>query len=145
MKLEIRVDVRIPIWYIYNIKCDIYHIGGCVMKNKYGYIGFVSLLGLWGLYANEPLFLSFFAFVIFFGYFWITPDEMFIDTLKKCATIAFFTNITITVISTFVLSYFKLSSNPLAGGAALGFGISIAIFVLLSFFFDLKERSGAKE
>jgi polyferredoxin len=70
---------------------------------------------------------------------------MFIDTLKKCATIAFFTNITITVISTFVLSYFKLSSNPLAGGAALGFGISIAIFVLLSFFFDLKERSGAKE
>ena len=115
------------------------------MKNKYGCIGFVSLLGLWGLYANEPLFLSFFAFVIFFGYFWVKPDEMFIDTLKKCATIAVFSNISITVIATFVFSYFKLSSNPLAGGATLGFGISIAIFVLFSFFFDLKERSGTNE
>ena len=92
------------------------------MKNKYGCIGFVSLLGLWGLYANEPLFLS-------------------CRYLKKCSTIAFFSNITITVIATFAFSYFKLSSNPLAGGATLGFGISIAIFVLLSFFFDLKERS----
>ena len=128
-------------WYICNIKCDMHHIGGHVMKNKYGCIGFVSLLGLWGLYANEPLFLSFFTFVIFFSYFWVTPDEMFVDTLKKCATIAFFSNITITVIATFAFSYFKLSSNPLAGGATLGFGISIAIFALMSFFFDLKERS----
>lgn len=115
------------------------------MKNKYGCIGFVSLLGLWGLYADEPLFLSFFAFVIFFGYFRVTPDEMFVDTLKKCAAISFFSTVSVTVAATFVFSYFKLSSNPLAGGAALGFGISIAVFALLSFFFDLRERSGAKE
>lgn len=114
------------------------------MKNRYGCIGFVSLLGIWGLYAEEPLFLSFFAFVVFFEYFWVMPDEMFLDTMKKCAAAAFFSNLFVTVTAAFVLSHFGLGGNPLAGGAALGFGVSIAVFALLSFFFDLRERSGGR-
>ena len=55
------------------------------MKNWYGCIGFVSLLGVWGALAEEPLFYPFFAFLVFFEYFWVTPDEMFLDTMKKCA------------------------------------------------------------
>lgn len=114
------------------------------MKNKYGYIGLVSLLGFWGLFGGEQLFLSFFAFAIFFEYFWITPDEMFINTMRKCATTAFFTNLAITTVATFVLSQLEISSNPLAGGTALGFGISIAVFALLTFVMELKERVVAK-
>lgn len=114
------------------------------MKNKYGCIGFISLLGFWGLFGNEPLFLSFFAFAIFFEYFWITPDEMFIRTMRKCATIAFFTNLAITTIATFLLSHFEISTNPLAGGTALGFGISIAVFAVSTFALELKERIFAK-
>ena len=37
------------------------------MKNWYGCIGFVSLLGIWGALAGEPLFYPFFAFLVFFG------------------------------------------------------------------------------
>ena len=59
------------------------------MKNWYGCIGFVSLLGVWGALAGEPLFYPFFAFLVFFEYFWVTPDEMFLDTMKKCAATAF--------------------------------------------------------
>lgn len=110
------------------------------MKNKYGCIGFVSLLGLWGIFGKEPLFLSFFAFVLFFEYFWITPDEMFMSTIRKCATIAFFTNLAITTIGTFLILHFEMSNNPLAGGTALGFGISIAVFALSTFAMELKER-----
>ena len=36
------------------------------MKNWYGCIGFVSLLGVWGALAEEPLFYPFFAFLVFF-------------------------------------------------------------------------------
>ena len=86
------------------------------MKNWYGCIGFVSLLGVWGLIGSEPLFLSFFAFALFFEYFWVTPDEMFVDTIKRCASWAFFANLFITTAATFALSYFKMSSNPLAAG-----------------------------
>lgn len=114
------------------------------MKNKYGCIGFLSLLGFWGLLGKEPLFLSFFAFAVFFEYFWVSPDEMFIATMRKCATIAFFSNVAITIVATFIFSKFEISSNPLAGGTAFGFGISISVFALLTFVMELKERIVAK-
>lgn len=59
------------------------------MKKWYGCIGFVSLLGIWGLIGSEPLFLSFFAFALFFEYFWVTPDEMFVDTIKRMCFMGF--------------------------------------------------------
>ena len=51
------------------------------MKNWYGCIGFLSLLGFWGILGEEPLFLCFFAFALFFEYFWVNPDEMFIENI----------------------------------------------------------------
>lgn len=114
------------------------------MKNKYGFIGFMSLLGFIGLFDEEPLFLSFFAFGLFFKYFLVQPDEFFIETIRKCATYAFFINLFIVTGATFVFYYFKISSNPLAGGTALGFGISIAIFAFMTFIMELKEQLGAK-
>lgn len=42
--------------------------GGENMKNKYGMMGFMSILGMWGLYKNEPIFLSFLSFSVFFEY-----------------------------------------------------------------------------
>lgn len=114
------------------------------MKNKYGFIGLLSLLGFIGLFGDEPLFLSFFAFIIFFEYFWVQPDEFFVETIRKCATYAFFANLLITAGSTFVFSYFKISSNPLASGTALGFGIAIAVFAFMTFIMELKSRLGAR-
>ncbi|SHH69922.1 Protein of unknown function [Anaerosphaera aminiphila DSM 21120] len=113
------------------------------MKNKYGFIGFLSLLGFWGLHSGDSIFLFFFAFVVFFQYFWIVPDEMFVDTIRKCATYAFFANLFTATGATLVFSYFELSNNPMAGGTALGFGISVAVFVLMTFIMELKERLGA--
>lgn len=113
------------------------------MKNKYGLIGFISLLGFWGLYSDEEIFLSFFAFIVFFQYFWIVPDELFIETLRKCAARAFFANIVITIVTTFLLSFFEISRNPMAAGTSLGFSIAIAIFALSIFILEWKQRRGA--
>jgi hypothetical protein len=114
------------------------------MKNIYGFIGFISLLGFIGLFGKEPLFLSFFAFALFFKYFLVQPDEFFIETIRKCAAYAFFINLFIVAGATFVFSYFEISSNPLAGGTALGFGISIAIFTFMTFIMEWKEQLGAR-
>ena len=110
------------------------------MKNWYGCIGFVSLLGVWGALAGEPLFYPFFAFLVFFEYFWVTPDEMFLDTMKKCAATAFFCNLFLTAAATQALSYLRRSGNPLAGGAAFGFGVSIAVFAFSTCIAEAKER-----
>ena len=115
-----------------------------MMKNWYGCIGFVSLLGLLGLQSGEPLFLSFFAFALFFEYFWVTPDEKFVDTMKKCACLAFFVNLSATALITLALAYFKASGNPLAAGAAAGFGISMAAFAFSTFVLELRERVHAQ-
>ena len=79
------------------------------MKNWYGCIGFVSLLGVWGALAGEPLFYPFFAFLVFFEYFWVTPDEMFLDTMKKCAATAFFCNLFLTAAATLAFSLSALA------------------------------------
>lgn len=114
------------------------------MKNKYGMLGFISLLGVWGLYKNEPLFLSFFAFALFFEYFWVTPDELFLENIKKASTLALFTNFIITTLTTFILSMFKVSSNALAGGCILGFSVSIVVFCFSVLFIEWKEKRGIK-
>lgn len=115
------------------------------MRNKYGIIGFVSILGIWGIYQNEPIFLSFLAFIVFFEYFFIEPDELFIVNMRKAATWGFFTNIVITSLATLVMSVFKISSNALAGGATLGFSIGIAVFCFSTSFLEWKEKRGIKD
>ena len=114
------------------------------MKNKYGYIGFLSLLGFMGVFGDEPMFLCFFSFSLFFEYFWVIPDEMFIATMRKCATVAFATNLFITTAATLLLSYQDSSINPLAEGSALGFGASIATFAFSTFMMEIKERINSK-
>lgn len=95
------------------------------------------------VFGEESVFLFFFAFAVFFEYFWIRPDELFVETIRKCGNFGFFTNLAVTVVSTIVFRYFNLTDNPLAAGTALGFGISIAAFAFMTFAMELKQRIGA--
>lgn len=110
------------------------------MKNWYGCIGFLSLLGVWGALTEEPLFYPFFAFLVFFEYFWVTPDEMFLNTMKTCAATAFFCCLFLTAAAALAFSYLRCSGNPLAAGASLGFGVSIAVFAFSTWVAEAKER-----
>lgn len=112
------------------------------MKNKFGLIGLVSLLGLWGIYIDEPIFLSFFAFIIFFEYLFVTPDELFVANMQRAATWAFLSNLIITTLLTLILSMFNISSNPLAGGATVGFSVGIVIFCFSTLLLEWKEKRG---
>ena len=59
------------------------------MRYRYGLLGFLSLIGVVGLIIEEPAFYPFFAFVLFFEYFFIKPDEMFLENMRKAASWAF--------------------------------------------------------
>ena len=69
---------------------------------------------------------------------------MFVENMRKCVTLAFVSNLLITTSATLILSHFNLSSNPLAAGTALGFGVSIAVFAFSTFIMEIRERFNAK-
>ena len=60
--------------------------------------------------------------------------------MKKCAATAFFCNLFLTAAATLALSYLRRSGNPLAGGTAFGFGVSIAVFAFSTCIAEAKER-----
>lgn len=111
------------------------------MKNKFGLIGLVSLLGFWGLHTGEQLFIAFFAFALFFEYLFVIPDELFVENMRKAAMWAFFSNLTITVLATMVISTLDINmSNAFQAGCTFGFSAGIIIFCCSTSFLEWKEK-----
>ena len=64
------------------------------MKRRYGFLGFISLIGLLGLIEKNADFYPFLAFILFFQYLFVQPDEMFVENMRKAAAWAFYANLT---------------------------------------------------
>ena len=79
------LDIAQIVWYISNIACEIYHKRRLVMKRRYGFLGFISLIGLLGLIEKNADFYPFLAFILFFQYLFVQPDEMFVENMRKAA------------------------------------------------------------
>lgn len=112
------------------------------MKNKFGYFGLIGFIGILGLVTDNHYLLAFFSFFVFFRYFFVIPDELFKLNIQRAATSAFFTGITIQII-TIAISAFTKSSSYLITGYSLSFSISIALFIfilVIAEFKELKER-----
>lgn len=116
------------------------------MKNKYGLIGFLSLLGLIGVFTENRLFLSWFGFIAFFQYFWIVPDELFIETMRKCAAAAFFVNLAVTGVITLVFTLLGgLGGDPLTDGVIFGFTAGLFVFVFSTVIIEWRQRRSATD
>ncbi|MHB8806208.1 MAG: DUF3796 domain-containing protein [Anaerolineaceae bacterium] len=111
------------------------------MKNKLGYLGFIGFLGILGIVTDNKYFLAFFAFVVFFRYFAIKPDELFQLNVQKAATPAFFTEVAVQTI-TLAITAFTKNIAQLITGLALSFSISIVVFILILTIYEYKESRG---
>ena len=101
------------------------------MKYRYGLLGCISLIGLLGLVEENPAFYPFLAFLLFFQYLFVTPDEMFIANMRKAAAWAFYADLR--------------SENlhqGLAAGMGMGFGLALIVFSFATTWFDWRERRG---
>ena len=98
-------------------------------------------MGFFGLLPGHRLFFAWFAWAVFFQYFWVIPDEMFKDTLRKCAARAFFANIAVTAASMPVLLLLGFDNFMLAAGW-FGLTASVCTFAFSLTFFENKERRG---
>lgn len=63
--------------------------------NKLGFLSILALLGFMGFTVSTPFF-GFFGFAQYIRYFFVTPDEMFQQNLRKSASYGFFSGIWVT-------------------------------------------------
>jgi hypothetical protein len=111
------------------------------MKNKLGLLGLLGLLGVVGFFNPNKVYFAFFAFLYFGRYFFVIPDELFNENVKRAATPAFFTGMVIyTLIA--ALTAFSISIKFYVTGLVLGFALSFLVFTAIFTYFEMKESRG---
>lgn len=114
------------------------------MKRRYGFLGFISLIGLLGLIEKNADFYPFLAFILFFQYLFVQPDEMFVENMRKAAAWAFYANLTAATIVTICHAALRDGTlhSALAAGMGAGFGLALMIFSFATVWFDWRDRRG---
>ena len=109
------------------------------LKNPLGYLGLLGFIGIIGIITEGRLFLAFFAFFVFFRYFFVIPDELFWQNLRRAAAPAFFTGTAVQA-ATVAVTAFTKDHAQLITGLSLSFSISIAVFIILIVIAEFKEQ-----
>ncbi len=117
------------------------------MKPKrylYGLMGFLSLLGLIGIFTEERAFLGFFAFALDFEYFFIKTDEMFEEYMNKSASRAFYCGMVTTAAVALVCFFVNrhAANISLIYGLAFGWGVSVAVHGFSVGYYTFRENWG---
>ena len=60
--------------------------------NKLGFLSILALLGFMGFTVSIPFF-GFFGFAQYIRYFFVTPDELFQQNVRKAASYGFFSGV----------------------------------------------------
>ena len=109
--------------------------------NKLGFLSFFTLLGILGLMTDNKGLLGFFGFAYYFRYFFVTPDEMFMQNVRQAASAGFFSGIVATAIAvllrTLLPSFVAINVTLAACYVVSLFCFSIVLVVL-----ELKEMRG---
>lgn len=108
------------------------------MKNKLGYVGLLGLLGIVGFFAHNAVYFALFAFLYYLRYFWVIPDELFKENVRKAASPSFFTSLVLYT-ATVALTAFHISTLFFVIGLVAGFVVPFILFTLLLTSFELKE------
>ena len=107
--------------------------------NYLGFIGFLSLIGLVGIFDSESRFtLSFLASIGYFGYFFVTPDELFKKRVLQTSTIV------LVFISLMMLVFYlgfmiTRDVNYFTNGFWITFTTLLILFPLIFVIFEVKD------
>ncbi len=112
----------------------------------YGATGFLSLLGLIGVFTEARSFLGFFAFAVDFQYFFISSDEMMEYNMNRSASRAFYFGMaSVAFITAFLFFVWgRSSSEALLEGIAGGWAVSVVVYALSSAYYGFRESWGLR-
>lgn len=109
--------------------------------NKLGFLSLFALLGILGLLTDKKGLLGLLGFVYYFRYFFVTPDEMFMQNVRRAASIGFFSGAVVTIIA---IALRTLLPSLIASNVALAacYVVSMFIFTLVLAWLEVKEQRG---
>jgi hypothetical protein len=67
--------------------------------NKLGFLSLFAFLGILGLIMDKKGIPGLLGFAYFFRYFFVTPYEMFMQNVRRAASIGFFSGVAVTTIA----------------------------------------------
>ncbi len=105
------------------------HFSAIHIKNKFGFLSLLALLGLPGFFTENRAYLGFWAFLYYIRYFACVPDEFFKKNVQKAAGSAFFTGIAISV-AAIVLEVLLHDILLLVVGMGVGMVMSVLVFTV---------------
>ena len=112
------------------------------MKNNgLGWLSLVSLVGLLGFFTPNKALLGFLGFACYFRYFFVTPDELFMQNLRSAASIGFFFGLGTTVAAVLVRVLWPLLL-PRDLALISGFVVSVISFTIALILAEIKESRG---
>ena len=110
--------------------------------NQYGFFGFVSLLGLFGFYFDDPRYFCYFGAAVFLLDFFVLPDETFVEYTRKSASNAFFAGqaTMVLVMAGYLLFVKEDMSRALLLATTLASSVSVGAYALSRAYFEFKEK-----
>jgi hypothetical protein len=107
--------------------------------NKLGLLSALALLGILGMVTeNKPL-IGFLGFAYYVRYFFVTPDEMFQQNVRRAASIGFFSGVGATGLALIVRILFPdfLTSNMTLASCYI---VSVFCFTITLLILEIKEN-----
>ena len=115
------------------------------MKRRYGLLGLLSAIGVLGAATGQASLCPFLAFALFFGCFFVTPDEMFVERMRKAASWAFYADLALTTAVTCVcIAAGYQPDAALLRGVGAGFGTSLLVISSACAWFEWRELRGSR-
>lgn len=109
--------------------------------NRLGLLSLMALLGILGLVTENRALLGFFGFAYYIRYFFVTPDELFLQNVRRAASISFFAGVTVTGLTValrVLIPAFVSSGIPLVAC----FVVSVLCFTVSLVVLELREQQG---
>ena len=113
-------------------------------QTLYGMLGFLSLLGLVGVFTEARSFLAFFAFAVDFQYFFLKSDEMLEEQLTRSASLGFVAGMLVmaaAVLGTLLLGRTS-PEEALLTGCAAGWAAAVVVYALTAAWYGFRENWG---
>ena len=112
------------------------------MKHPFNPMGLLALPALAALLCWPTGDRSFLGFLVFLRYFWVIPDELFLLTLRRAATLSFLAEC---ILIGPALLFFYLRApgvNPMPQALWLSFAAALIFFCLYHTYLEWRELRG---
>ena len=110
--------------------------------NPMGLLALPALAAFLYLPTGDPDFLGFLGFLVFLRYFWVIPDELFLLSLRRAATLSFLLEC-ILIGPALLLFYLRApGTNPMPQALGLSFAAALIFFCVYHTVLEWQEMRG---